>query len=252
MASNEFGRLVGLARFHERDELAVLADDRGAPGKREIETAAHGPQHFAVFPPELGCVAVVVLQVVLPSGAIDYGLTRVIQQGLVVLSLPAVVGIVWLLGKVRFSFGLRFRLLAVGLVAMFLVLSSLLPTLTGGFKPALAFSNSGFYYEAYYTHPDEIEADKWLAANAPKGARVYADEFARRKMITYAGIFPQPTLIPTAIPVDSYVYLSDGDTTFNEVPVYYNGNLLFYSVPTYFLTTHKTLVYNAGHVMIYK
>jgi len=213
-------------------------------------TATRLPNQYALL--GVSCVAVVVLQVVLPSGAIDYGLTRVIQQGLVVLSLPAVVGIAWLLGKMRLGFGLRFRLLAVGLVAMFLILSSLLPTLTGGFKPALAFSNSGFYYEAYYTHPDEIEADKWLAAHAPKGARVYADEFSRRKMITYAGIFPQPTLIPTAIPVDSYVYLSDGNTTFNEVPVYYNGNLLFYSVPSYFLTTHKTLVYNSGHVKIYK
>jgi len=213
-------------------------------------TATRLPNQYALL--GISCLVVVVLQVVLPSGAVNYGLTRVIQQGLVVLSLPAIVGVVWLLGKMRCGFGLRFRLLAVGLVAMFLVLSSLLPTLTGGFKPALAFSNSGFYYEAYYTHRDEIEADKWLAVHAPKGARVYADEFARRKMITYAGIFPQPTLIPTAIPVDSYVYLSNGNTTFNEVPVYYNGNLLFYTVPMYFLTPHKSLVYNSGHVMIYK
>lgn len=200
----------------------------------------------------ISCLVVVVLQMVLPSGAIDYGITRLIQQGLVVLALPAVVGIVWLLSKARFTFGARFRLPAVGLVAMFLVLSSWLPALTGGFKPALAFSNSGFYYEAYYTHPEEIAADKWLATNAPKGSRVYADEFARRKMITYAGIFPQPTLVPSAIPVDTYVYLSVGNTKFNEVPVYYNGNLLFYSVPTDFLKTHKNLLYNSGGVMIYK
>lgn len=60
MASNKFGRLVGLSRFHESDELAVLAEDRGAPGKREIETAAHGPQHFAMLPPKLGGMAVIV------------------------------------------------------------------------------------------------------------------------------------------------------------------------------------------------
>ena len=213
-------------------------------------TATRLPRQYALL--GVSCLIVVVLQVVLPSDAINYGLTRVIQQGLVVLSLPAIVGIAWLLGRLRFSFGTRYRLLAVGLLAMFLVLSSWLSTLTGGYKPALAFSNSGFYYEAYYTHPDEIQADKWLQTQAPKGSRVYSDEFSRRKMVTYANIFPQPTLVPTAIPVDSYVYLSNGDTTFNEIPVYYNGNLLFYSMPTYFLTTHKSLLYNSGSVMIYK
>jgi len=213
-------------------------------------SATRLPNQYALL--GVSCLVVVVLQMVLPSDAVDYGVTRVIQQGLVVLSLPAVVGIVWLLSKLRFNFSARFRLLAVGLVAMFLVMSSLLPTLTGGFKPALAFSNSGFYYEAYYTHPEEIKAAQWLLTNAPKGSRVYADEFSRRKLITYAGIFAQPTLVPTAIPVDSYVFLSVGNTSFSEIPVYYNGNLLFYSLPTYFLTTHKSLVYNSGGVQIYR
>ncbi len=208
------------------------------------------PNQYALL--GVSCVVVVALQMALPSDAIDYGITRVIQQGLVVLSLPTVVGAVWLLSKMRLNVSWRFRLLAVGLAAMFLVLSSWLPTLTGGYKPALAFSNTGFYYEAYYTHPEEIAADKWLAANAPKGSRVYSDEFSRRKMITYANIFSQATLVPIAIPVDSYVYLSVGNTTTNEVPVYYNGNLLFYSLPDYFLTTHKTLLYNSGGVKIYK
>jgi uncharacterized membrane protein len=200
----------------------------------------------------IACLAVVVIQVVLPSDAVNYGLARVIQQGLVILALPSVVAIVWLLGKMKFKFELRFRVVAAGLIALFLVLSGFVSTLTGGYRPVLAFSNAGFYYQAYYTHPEEVEADKWLAANAPNGSRVYADEFSRRRMITYANIFPEPTLIPSAIPEDSYVYLSRGNTTTHQVPVYYNGELLFYNVPFYFLNTHKTLVYNSGGVLIYR
>lgn len=200
----------------------------------------------------IACLTVVVIQVVLPSDAVNYGLARVIQQGLVILALPSVVALVWLLGKVKFKFELRFRVVAGGLVALFLVLSGFISTLTGGYRPVLAFSNSGFYYQAYYTHPEEVEADKWLAANAPNGSRVYADEFSRRRMITYANIFPEPTLIPSAIPQDSYVYLSIGNTTTGQVPVYYDGGLLFYNVPFYFLNTHKTLVYNSGGVLIYR
>jgi len=200
----------------------------------------------------IACLAVVVLQVVLPADAVNYGLARVIQQGLVILALPSVVAAVWLLGKMKVKLEVRFRLVASVLVALFLVLSGFISTLTGGYRPVLAFSNAGFYYQAYYTHSEEVEADKWLAANAPHGSRVYADEFSRRRMITYANIFPEPTLVPTAIPEDSYVYLSRGNTTTGQVPVYYDGELLFYNVPFYFLNKHKTLVYNSGGVMIYR
>jgi len=60
MACNEFACLVRVSRFYMLDELAMLAKDRGAASEREIETPAHGSKHFAMLPPKLGCVAVVV------------------------------------------------------------------------------------------------------------------------------------------------------------------------------------------------
>lgn len=60
MARNEFACFVSIPGFDMRDELAMLAKDRGTPGEREVETPAHGSKHFAMFPPKLGCVAVVV------------------------------------------------------------------------------------------------------------------------------------------------------------------------------------------------
>src|SRR5437899_2894110 len=60
MAGNKFGRLVGISRLYDRDELAVLANDRGTPGEREIETPGHGSKHFAMLPPKLGGMAVIV------------------------------------------------------------------------------------------------------------------------------------------------------------------------------------------------
>src|ERR1700730_5979072 len=59
MAGNEFSRLVGISGLYERDEFAVLANDRGTPREREIETPAHGSQHFAVLPPKLSGMAVI-------------------------------------------------------------------------------------------------------------------------------------------------------------------------------------------------
>lgn len=200
----------------------------------------------------IGSLLVVGLQIVLPADAVNYGLARVIQQSLLLLALPVVIAALWLLGKLHVPRHWRPRVIAVGLTLLFLIMSSFASTLTGGFKPALAFNNSGFYYEAYYTHQDEITADRWLAKDAPKGSRVYADEFSRRKMIAYAGIFAQPTLVPAAIPIDSYVYLSNGNNTFREIPAYYKGQLIFYKVPYDFLDTQKNLLYNGGQVLIYK
>ncbi len=63
MACNEFGCLVRISRFYMCDELTMLAKDRGTPGEREVEAPAHGSKHFAMLPPKLGGMAVVVLLV---------------------------------------------------------------------------------------------------------------------------------------------------------------------------------------------
>jgi len=204
----------------------------------------------------LGCASLIIIgiQVVAPSGVIDYGILRVIQQSLLFLALPIVLACMWVLGKMRLSVVWQTRIVGATLVLFFLLLSGFVPTLTGGYKPVLALNNSGLYYEAYYTHQDEIAADQWLVTNSPKGSRVYADEFARRKMVTYTGstIFAQPILVPGGIPIDSYVYLSNANVTFNDVPLYYNGNVISHTVPYVFLNANKNILYNSGQVVIYK
>jgi uncharacterized membrane protein/glycosyltransferase involved in cell wall biosynthesis len=200
----------------------------------------------------LASLMIIGVQVALPASLVNYGLLRIIQQGLLVLALPIVLACYWLLGLIRIPLRWKQRLIGIGLVILFGVLSGLLPALTGGYKPALALSNSGFYYEAYYTHATEIAADTWLATKVPHGSRVYSDEFSRRKLIAYAGIFSQPTLAPNTIPIDSYVYLSDGNTSRGAVPAYFNGSLIYYRVPSEFLKTDKNLLYSSGSVQIYK
>lgn len=192
------------------------------------------------------------LQVVLPSNLINYGLLRLIQQGLLLLAFPVIVASFWLLARLRVPSQQRHKVVALGLIAYFLILSGWLPAITGGYKPMLPVSNTGFYYEAYYTHQDEISADSWAQSNTPTGSRFYSDEFARRQMITYSNIFSQPTLVPGAIPIDSYVYLDDANTTYGNVPVYADGNLVFYSTPTRFLEGNKNLIYTTGSVQIYR
>jgi uncharacterized membrane protein len=199
----------------------------------------------------IGLMVVIALQVVLPT-AINYGLTRILQQALLVLALPVVISAVWLMRLMRIPRRISEMVIGISLAVFFLVLSGALPSITGGYKPSLTTANNGFYYAAYYTHQDEIAAAQWLEYQPAKGSRVYSDEFMRRKLITYGGIFSQPLITPNAIPVDSYVLLSNTNVTFDQVPAYDNGTLIYYKPPTSFLQNNKDLVYNSDGVEIYR
>lgn len=197
-------------------------------------------------------LAIIVLQVLLPSSVINYGLLRLIQQGLLFLALPVALATMIAPKILKFTENASLRIAAVFFIATFSILSGLIPSLTGGYKPALATSNSGFYYEAYYTHADELAGFEWLKTNAPAGSIVNADEFARRKMITYAGIFARPNMTPDTIVRDGYVFLSNSNTTTGKIPVYVDGALLYQAVPLKFIQDTKTLVYSNGQVKIYR
>lgn len=199
-----------------------------------------------------GTLILIVAQFVLPPASVDYGITRMIQQGLLVFALPMLMAAIWCLRLVRIPAAIAERFVALVLVLFFLVLSGFLSTLTGGYKSVLPLSNKGFYYDAYYTHAEEIAAAQWLDSSTPLGSRVYSDEFMRRKLITYANIFAQPTLVPGAIPVDSYVMLDYGNTTSHQVPAYDDGTLIYYQAPSSFLGTVKNTVYSSTNVTIYK
>ncbi len=198
----------------------------------------------------LSSLGMIVLEVLLPS-VINYGLLRLIQQSLLFLAPAIVIACYVVFGWLRFSPTWRVRATAMLFVSFFLINAGLLPALTGGYKPSLTTSNGGLYYAAYYTHADELAGYQWLATHVPKGAVVNADEFARRKMITYAGIYARGSLAPANISKDAYVYLSYGNTTFNQVPFYYDGTLLYEQPPTQFLNDNKNLVYSNGSVRIY-
>lgn len=199
-----------------------------------------------------GGLALIMTQFVLPPPTINYGPTRLIQEVLIVIAVPMVVSGVLLLRAIRVPAAIIEPFLGIVLIAFFAVLSGWLPMLTGSFKTALPLANQGFYYQAYYTHQEEVTAASWLDMHIPTGSRVYSDEFMRRKLITYANIFAQPTLAPGALPIDSYVFLDYGNISSNQVPAYDGSNVIYYQPPTAFLQAVKDTVYSSGNVTIYK
>ena len=193
----------------------------------------------------------IVAEVLMPA-AIDYGLLRLMQQSLVFLALPMVAAGYWILGWIKVPEKFRLWIISAGFVAGFALTSGLVAAITGGYAQSLVVANSGFYYEAYYTHADELAGFNWLVNDAPKGAIVDSDEFARRKMITYANIYARTEIAPAGIASDGYFYLSYGDVSTDTMPHYFNGTLLYQQPPYAFLNATKNLVYTNGDVEIYR
>ncbi len=195
--------------------------------------------------------ALIALQVLLPS-AINYGLLRLMQQSLIFLGLPMLTALNYGSELARIPEKFRLGLISAVFTIGFVLTCGLAAAITGGYPQALVTANSGFYYDAYYTHADELAGFNWLKQSMPVGSIVDSDEFTRRKMATYIGVYPRVAIAPSTIANDGYFYLSYGDTTTNSIPHYYNGTLLYQQPPTAFLNATKNLLYTNDAVQIYR
>jgi uncharacterized membrane protein len=203
----------------------------------------------------LSIAGIIVLmgQTILPASAIDYGLLRLFQQNLIFLALPTVLTLIALAGIFTRNTKAQALICAVILLFFFFVLSGMFPQMTGGGRPPLTLDNYGFYYDAYYTHTQEIASLQWLAANAVPAVPVQSDRyFSNIKMITYAGIAPIAGLLPETIQKNAYIYLNYNNVVNGDVIEYLNGEVVYYKFPLNFLANTKNLIYNNGGSEIYR
>ncbi|HUC01832.1 MAG TPA: DUF2206 domain-containing protein [Candidatus Paceibacterota bacterium] len=201
----------------------------------------------------LSGVAVLVAQTILPSSAINYGLLRLFQQNLIFLALPITLGLIAVIAV--FFRSQKKRLIAAGTVLLFffVILSGLLPELTGGGRAALPLNDYGFYYDAYYGHTQEIGSIDWLGANRnpafPVQAALY---FSGVKILAFANLGTLTGLLPSTIQKNSYVYLNYTNVKTGNVIQYIDGAVVYYQFPLNFLQDNKNLIYNNGGSEIYQ
>ncbi|HWY80115.1 MAG TPA: DUF2206 domain-containing protein [Candidatus Sulfotelmatobacter sp.] len=194
-----------------------------------------------------------VVETVLPSSAINYGILRLFQQGLILLAIPLLIGALSLFSifdKIHKS--IKIYLISSIFIFFFLFLSGFTTVITGGYYPQLNLTNSGFYYDAYYTHTQEIASIKWLVINRDKKIPIQSDWFTGKKIHTYGNIYSVDGLIPSVIRRNSYVYLSYSNIQTGEIIVYVNGTPIYYKFPFTFLDQNKSLIYNNGSSKIYR
>ncbi len=109
----------------------------------------------------LGAVAALGLIVLVPNLSVDYGVLRAFQQTLLVVAPVMAAGLWMVLRHAGLPGG---DVVAVVPVVLLLILSGVLPALLGGQQERLALSNSGAYYDRFYSSDSEAQAIAWLAA----------------------------------------------------------------------------------------
>jgi uncharacterized membrane protein len=204
----------------------------------------------------VGITVMVVVITVVPSIAVDYGVLRAFQQGLVFFGPVIVIGSMTVFAPIGKN---RARIAACAIcLGMFLFTSTLVPQLLGNNLAELNLNNSGNYYNLYYTTPQEASGIAWLGAqpdvlNSP----IQGSFDPRRWEPTDPSSIVGERVIdeyPTLVYQDGWVILGTIETksglSFALEPT--TDSVVEYKYPIELLNNYKNLVYTNGGTTIYK
>jgi uncharacterized membrane protein len=218
-------------------------------GRRRRRT---GPEVFWL---SAGSVVMVGLFTALPAVSAEYGVLRSFQEALIVVAPVVVAGS---LTAFRPAGRRRARAAAAAVcLGLFVTTTGLLPQLLGGNRAELNLNDSGLYYDAYYTLPQEQAAVGWLAAQpggrtAPIQAGFIEDRWDFTSPADVTGSQVITDIYPTVVLRDSWLILGYPTTSTGLAYTLYDGDLIGYRYPTQVLTGIKNLVYDNQDTEIYK
>jgi uncharacterized membrane protein len=202
-----------------------------------------------------GAIAIVALQVVVPSISADYGVLRAFQQAMLVSGPLVAVGSYTIFGFIRTRWSRRAAFFLA--FVFFASLVGAIPQSLGGYPAQLNLNNSGQYYDLYYTHPQDITAIEWLQSNisgqvgTPTQPTVQIDGYAFNELQTYTNLSLDYNDFPTFLQRDSYVFLGYQTVTTSEETVFQSGDLISYDYPMKLLNSAYNLVYSNNGAAIY-
>jgi uncharacterized membrane protein len=183
----------------------------------------------------------------LPQLSVDYSVTRLFQQALIIIALPIIIASEFLLGFLG-----RFKIYFVaGFFAfLFLHLSGFIPQTLGGYPPQLALNSSGVYYDIYFLHKSEIVATKWLnKQNDQKNLAV--DGYNRLRFIENSSSKYKMVSQLKSNNISEYLYQDFSNVHNGTYANYLSGNVIQYSYINS-TTINGNLVYSNQDNRIYE
>jgi glycosyltransferase involved in cell wall biosynthesis/uncharacterized membrane protein len=196
-----------------------------------------------------GCsVAMLVFFTVLPSLAIDYSLTRLFHQTMIITGIP-IMYTLWYVSKAFWR--LRMLVMVLAVAALFLYNSGVIPQTTGATPPKMTLNNNGLYYYFFYQHTSDMKATDWLSRYKDPTINVHVDTTAIHPPRTYrvnsnilhSSRSDQPP------PEFGYVFLYNVNVDRGIFRIFLNSDMVTYSYPT--VVDDRNLIYNSGSNKIY-
>lgn len=191
------------------------------------------------------------LIIFLPIVKIEYNITRLYIQSLIVLSPLTIMGGSFLLSKNK-SCRINNVILGVLLILFFFYSTGLIFQIIGG-EAYLHLNNIGGDHDGYYITQSDVNSAEWLAKNRKGNSSIYADEVAGLRLASFGHMVDYKyDILPSTIDIPSYVYLSKTNVQISKVYKRYEIDLLAYTTPIEFLNSNKNLIYNNGGSEIFK
>ncbi|MFI7500462.1 DUF2206 domain-containing protein [Streptomyces sp. NPDC049687] len=190
-------------------------------------------------------LSTVVLFTVVPQLSVDYGVLRAFQQGLFFFAPFLAAGTLWVLRWAR-------RKEVLGAVLTFCLLLNLvgvMPKVLGGYPAQIQLSNSGDYYDIYYTQGQEVQAALWLDAwkRAQEDATpIQMDSFSYTRLKPYMASDAKGVTTPVWLAKEAYLLLGTTPARTGRVSIFYRGDRITYEFPRALVEKKKDLVYNNG------
>jgi len=201
----------------------------------------------------LGSILLLGIVIIAPYISLGYNVERLFQQILVLLSLPAVLGVL-VVFKFLKNKNTKFLLIAIMFLWFFLVFSGFTIQLVGG-EPRRNLSNFGEEHDRFYSYESEVKSLEWLSKYYNQKDEIYLDEFAILKAYSFSRINEKNVLkyiLPSIIDKNAYVYSSYTNKINKTTRVIYKSNFLEYNFPTEFLNDNKNKIYNNRGSEIFK
>lgn len=201
----------------------------------------------------LGCLFLLGIIVFVTYVSVAYNVERLFRQSLVLLSLPAVLGIL-VVFKFLKNKNTIFLLMSIICIWFFLSSSGFISQLVGG-DPQMNLNNFGEGYDRFYTHEPEVKSLEWLSKYYNQKNEIYLDRYATLKAYYFFKINEKNILediLPSTIDKNAYVYSSYTNKINKTTRVNYKYNFLEYNFPTEFLDGNKNKIYNNGGSEIFK
>ncbi len=189
---------------------------------------------------------------VLPVVSLHYPIERLYQQALIALSLPTVLGSLFIFRRLV-NEKVAIRISAVILIIHFLYVSGFIPQLVGGSESHVTLNNFGRIYDQVHTNDATVMSITWLAKENKQQALVQADIHGHWRLQAYALTKdPLAEVIPQVIKKDAYVYSNYINTTKKQGFIAELGVDIAYNFPTLFLSENKNKIYSNGSTEVFK